>query len=233
MAYNALNDLEKAAVEGVPIGQALGDNRATAARRLFVEGFGRAQSGGVISSDDSLKALSGIFSGGEIQNFEAMLPKPGDTPRVAKEKIDNMREAIEIQVIAQGIGTAQDWQDFVGRASRAAQPLKEVPKLPTGSEETSKQVEGVLGAVEGIAAGVGDFLRGKAVKNLQEPMTAAELESFETGETPPPRIPVPRLPDQSKSLLDLIQDQFKRDRARERDRNEPPGKQVIRKPGSR
>jgi len=90
LALNALDDMEAALDKGnsiLPefITGPTGDNLLTEARRRFVEGFGRGQSGAAIGD-------------AERANFAKMAPRFSDSPEIREMKFRSLRSELENRV---------------------------------------------------------------------------------------------------------------------------------------
>jgi hypothetical protein len=90
MSLSGIQGMRDALSRGSNTFSIVGDNDFTNARKAFVEGFGRLQSGGVIGKD-------------EIETYESMAPKVTDTPKQQQDKLRNLEAEIRSRIELAGM----------------------------------------------------------------------------------------------------------------------------------
>lgn len=155
-AYVALQDLENEALRGLPLDRKIGDSVASLAATRFAEYLGRLQSGAVISEAGGVGGFLG-YEKKEMERFRDLLPRPGDTVRAARSKIDILKKDLEGSAVSLGNGDRKEFLDFVGTIQRETVPLARAPRF----EQTESEAE----AIQKKAERVGEFI-GAGVKGL-------------------------------------------------------------------
>lgn len=117
MALNGVLGMGNALKKGTNTFSLIGDNDFTNARRSFVEGIGRLQSGGLIGKE-------------EAENYEAMAPKATDS---AKQQQDKLR-ALEAELKSRLELAGADPEQVLGKRAEAtaASQVKYVKDRQTG-----------------------------------------------------------------------------------------------------